>query len=1353
MEPSDRPHDSIVRTEASAPQAERMSANEIVERLGARPRLNQRYDVRNEVGRGAMGAVLRVWDADLRRQLAVKVMLAFESEKGSRTPSQESSAARRYARFLEEAQITGQLDHPGIVPVHEIGLDANGRLYFTMKLVRGRELREVLELVRKGEEGWNLTRALNVLLRVGEAMAFAHEKGVIHRDLKPDNVMVGRFGEVYVMDWGLAKVLGAKDTHDLRLRRADGSHSIVRTERQDQAQEGDSPLATMDGDIVGTPCYMPPEQARGRLDDIGPHSDVYSVGAILYEILGGQMPYCAPGDRPSPQAVLGALINSPPTPLRTLRKDLPDELVAICEKAMARDIAARYPSMSGLTEDLRAYLEGRVVSAYESGSLAEFRKWIGRNRAFALTVGAALVIGFGSLFGMLETARRKNLELSAQRDELSRVNEQLGEKSAALESKAAELASTNEELTTANSLAKRNEELARSKEDLAKRMSYAAGIAAADASLKINDVEAARARLLVRYNEDLRDWEWVHLFARCDTSVRQLTRFDGRAGAGNLVTHVAADRAGRLLAICGQDSTSRQSAAGTVRLLDVERLTERGEIALVGGALEALAVSPDGARVALVSSDHIVRVYAVGSSTPQAQWQGPRTGAYRAALAFTPDGSELVAALSASGLTVLSAEDAQPVREIKERMGTVNALACSADGARLGVALDEGEIAIFELTSGRRERTLGERAASVRALAFSPDGQRLLASSGLARGPDPRRGPWLFTVREWELASGRLVSTWQDHQASVNWCDYAAGGRLVVSVSDDRSIRVRDTLRGDAWSMLGHTAAVTAGALTAGGAMLATGSFDGVVREWSPWLGEFATLAGHRRALAGLHCLADAERVVSAASDGGVRVWDSRSALLLAIVQPGESGQERRPVIAAAPDSALFALAGPGGRVRLYDVDSAQVVRTLECGDNEQILALAFSSDGARVAAAVERGLAYVWSVDGGAPGVLRGARGQAVRLAWLENDSMLAVGTLWQAPSSGARVAQRVSELNVFDVERRVSMRLLENLPGVLFALEASPDGETLLLGWQQLGAQSVLRRVAVRSLEPQGADLKVDAQHALWFGDSRLVAAGRDSGVQLIDPGSGEIELALHVPLELTAVTVSSDGQRIMAGYVDGSIRVWSSDKPHSRHLRRTKAVEARTRALEAFERALRTEELALPTALEQVIASAQSQPAELQAARDIARLIDGDTARLLAEVRETCRSARREPIDYTLALLQATQLRRTSASDLEGWYAEGLALLRLGRAEAAARSLASALAGKSGRELDETRGLLALALLRAGQRSQARTVYEEVRRARAGLGNIVDRLVVEPVLDPITRDLSAEVEAACEALLSAG
>jgi serine/threonine protein kinase len=267
----------------------RPASGEIVERLRARPRIAGRYGDEQEIARGGMGAILRVHDHDLHRELAMKVML---EELGGAEPD-SSEATRLRARFLEEAQVTGQLDHPGIVPVHELGLDAQGRLYFTMKLVRGRDLRAVYEQLRKGEDGWNLPRALGVLLRVCEAMAFAHDKGVIHRDLKPANIMVGRFGEVYVMDWGLARVLGSSASHD---RRPDASESRVVSARQETARSGDSSLATLDGDIVGTPAYMSPEQALGRIEELGPRSDVYSLGAMLYELIAGHMPYMPPGE-------------------------------------------------------------------------------------------------------------------------------------------------------------------------------------------------------------------------------------------------------------------------------------------------------------------------------------------------------------------------------------------------------------------------------------------------------------------------------------------------------------------------------------------------------------------------------------------------------------------------------------------------------------------------------------------------------------------------------------------------------------------------------------------------------------------------------------------------------------------------------------------------------------------------------------------------------------------------------------------------------------------------------------------------------------------------------------------------
>lgn len=216
------------------------------------------------------------------------------------------------ARFLEEARITGQLDHPGVVPVHDCGFDSQGHLFFTMRLVKGREFSAIIKLVHGKEPNsdWNMTRALGVLLKVCEAMSFAHDKHVVHRDLKPSNVMVGRHGEVYVMDWGLARMAGREDRHNLR---PDQEHQdVAQAEAHATLSPSDSPLMTLDGTILGTPYFMPPEQAAGRLEQLGPRSDVYSLGAMLYHLLSGTRPYHVEGSRISAQTVLAMVRAGPP---------------------------------------------------------------------------------------------------------------------------------------------------------------------------------------------------------------------------------------------------------------------------------------------------------------------------------------------------------------------------------------------------------------------------------------------------------------------------------------------------------------------------------------------------------------------------------------------------------------------------------------------------------------------------------------------------------------------------------------------------------------------------------------------------------------------------------------------------------------------------------------------------------------------------------------------------------------------------------------------------------------------------------------------------------------------------------
>jgi len=397
-----------------------------------------RYVLRGSVGRGGMGEVFVCLDQDTRRQVALKRMLP-----------QTAADAKRRARFVEEAQVTAQLDHPNIVPVYELGQDEQGNAYYTMKLVRGRSLAEIIEEMRKAESGkpplgkggfppfLSLSDLLQIFLKVCDAVGFAHSRGVIHRDLKPDNVMVGDFGEVLVMDWGLAKLLGGAEQQAVGSRQEvvgslpnqrDVPAAAIETDR---CEAGLAP--TMEGTTVGTPAYMAPEQATGRVSEVGPCSDIYSLGAILYEILTLERPV----DEPTPVATLRRVaegrIVSPEQ--RAPERHIPRELSAVVMKCMAKSPSARYASVAGLRKDVSLFLEGRSVSAAPDTFAQSLVKLVKRNKAISTAVAVSAVVLLVVTIAYLRDLRH-------QRDEANKARGVAVE-----ERKAAEQARDNERRT------------------------------------------------------------------------------------------------------------------------------------------------------------------------------------------------------------------------------------------------------------------------------------------------------------------------------------------------------------------------------------------------------------------------------------------------------------------------------------------------------------------------------------------------------------------------------------------------------------------------------------------------------------------------------------------------------------------------------------------------------------------------------------------------------------------------------------------------------------------------------------------------------------------------------------------
>ena len=367
------------------------------------PSESQHYKVGREIAKGGMGRILEAEDTDLRRKVAMKVMLS------------DDATGESQGRFIREAEVLARLEHPNIVPIHELGRDDQGRAFYTMKMVNGRTLQQIIDSLKVSDQAtlkdYGLDRLLAVFRKICDAIGFAHYHQIIHRDLKPDNIMVGEFGEVLVMDWGLAKIL----TDDQEEPQSDRKP----TEAVDSTAEFDGfGDLTLDGEFIGTPRYMPPEQAGGKVEEIDKRSDVFALGGILYAILTLNPPIrgnslkelldnlktgniTAPsefGSTASTAVKMRTGSGAAPGELSGLTLDhcpdgkVPPSMSAVAMRALAVKKEERYQAVDDLAADIDRFKSGFATSVESLSAFGQARLFVRRHRTVSVAVFTALVI-------------------------------------------------------------------------------------------------------------------------------------------------------------------------------------------------------------------------------------------------------------------------------------------------------------------------------------------------------------------------------------------------------------------------------------------------------------------------------------------------------------------------------------------------------------------------------------------------------------------------------------------------------------------------------------------------------------------------------------------------------------------------------------------------------------------------------------------------------------------------------------------------------------------------------------------------------------------------------------------------
>jgi WD40 repeat protein/tRNA A-37 threonylcarbamoyl transferase component Bud32 len=927
------------------------------------------YELIEKLARGGMGVVYRAWDNRLQRTVALKMI------RGSQLATEEE-----VQRFFQEAKAAAQLDHPGIVPVFDVG-EHDGEHYYVMGLVEGGSLaRRIRERPLPPRE------AAAVVRQIAEAIAYAHRRGIIHRDLKPGNILLDAAGRPKVSDFGLAKIV------------RDDSH------------------LTVTGQVLGTPAYMPPEQAAGKSLQVGPAADVYSVGAILYCLLTGRPPFQAA----TSAETLRQVLDQEPVSPRQLNRAVGRDLETICLKCLQKEPARRYRSADDLAEDLGHWLAGEPIKARPVSRPERLWCWCRRNPVVAgLAAAFVLALVLGLVFSLLFAFRAQRGEARAQ--EALRLSD---------------------------------------------GRLYVAEVHLAQQAWKDGQVESAQDHLRPLV-PDLRGFEWYYLDRLCHLDLRTLV------GPKCQVWGIAFSPDGRLLASGGDDCAVKVwDVAGeqVIRTLgghsrrvwcvafspDGKRLAAGGgdgkvilwdsatgqllhTLAGVQRSVRSLAFSPDGRRLATAGVQEILQTWDPDTGQPLHSWPSGQVGVL--GVAYSPDSRRLVTGGTDSTVKVWDAATGKEEACLHVHTDVVNGVAFSPDGRSAASVSRDRSGMVWDLLTGPPGRPLYGHTDSVIALAFSPAGRRLATA-----GND-------HTVKVWDTASGKEALCLRGHRGFVLGLAYSPDGRLLASSDTEGTVKIwAATAEQEVSSLCGQANHLPRLAFSPDGQRLAAGA-DRAVKVWDVATGRMTLdLKGHTQKIQAIAFSPGGGRLasVSDADDprmgdlghGEMKVWDAATGQEVLCV-PGRTA----PAVGVAfsPDGRWLATAGQDHAVRVWDAATGQQTRTFE-GHTDPVRDVAFSPDGRRLAACAGPTV-RVWDfATGREVAVLKGHTESVKRLAFSPDGESLATA----AQDHTARV---------WDIASGREQRTLRGHQDGVRGLAFSPDG-------RRLATASMLDRVMVWDL-----------------------------------------------------------------------------------------------------------------------------------------------------------------------------------------------------------------------------------------------------------------------------------------------